>query len=247
VNPQGREPRKRPEIVCHRGANEYAPENTYASAQLCIDWGMAYVEVDVMTSKDGVLYLFHGPELEKTTDGTGHIFASMASELDRLDAGSWFSPEFAGERIPRLEPFLRWIKGQAKLFFDVKLADPERLIQLVRENGMEEECFFWFEFDWMARCFRLLAPDLTLKMNAKTVEDVIKAHEAYGADIIEIGLDRVSQELVDACRERGMRLMLIHGEKDADAFRRMLAWEPDLVNVDHADLFARVAAGDGAA
>jgi hypothetical protein len=33
------------EIVCHRGANEYAPENTYASAQLCIDWGMDYVEI----------------------------------------------------------------------------------------------------------------------------------------------------------------------------------------------------------
>ena len=45
------------EIVCHRGANEYAPENTYPAAQLCIDWGMDYVEIDVNTSKDGVMYV----------------------------------------------------------------------------------------------------------------------------------------------------------------------------------------------
>ncbi|MCB0067590.1 MAG: hypothetical protein KDD77_10585, partial [Caldilineaceae bacterium] len=45
------------EIVCHQGANEYAPPNTYAAAQICVDWGMDYVEIDVNTSKDGVLYV----------------------------------------------------------------------------------------------------------------------------------------------------------------------------------------------
>ena len=101
-------------IVCHRGANQYAPENTVASARLCIDWAMDYLEIDVSTSKDGVLYVFHGPELEKTTNGTGLIFDHTAAELDRLDAGRWFSPKFAGEHIPRLEPFQDEIElGQA--------------------------------------------------------------------------------------------------------------------------------------
>ena len=76
------------EIVCHRGANEYAPENTFAAAQKCIDWGMDYVEVDVNTSKDGVLYVFHGPELEKTTNGTSCITELTSKEIDALDAGS---------------------------------------------------------------------------------------------------------------------------------------------------------------
>jgi len=52
------------EIVCHRGANELAPENTYASSQICLDWGVHYVEIDVSTSADGVLYVIHGPGLE---------------------------------------------------------------------------------------------------------------------------------------------------------------------------------------
>ena len=125
------------EIVCHRGANEYAPENTFAAAQKCIDWGMDYVEVDVNTSKDGVLYVFHGPELEKTTNGIGSITELTSKEIDALDAGSWFSPEFDGERVPRLDAFLRWIKEKAKVFFDVKTEDPQPVIDLVYEIGLE--------------------------------------------------------------------------------------------------------------
>jgi hypothetical protein len=90
------------QIVCHRGANEYTPENTYASSQLCMDWGMDMIEIDVSCSHDGVLYLFHGPQLEKTTNGQGLIMERGSAEIDQLDARSRFSPDFAGERIPRL-------------------------------------------------------------------------------------------------------------------------------------------------
>lgn len=114
--PQG----KKIEIVCHKGANEYAPENTFAATQLCIDWGMDYVEIDVNASKDGVLYILHGPKVDKTTNGKGRITDLTFEEIDPLDAGSWFHPKYAGERVPRLEPFLRWIKGKSRVFLDVK-------------------------------------------------------------------------------------------------------------------------------
>jgi glycerophosphoryl diester phosphodiesterase len=229
------------EIVCHRGANEYAPENTYPAAQLCIDWGMDYVEIDVNTSKDGVMYIFHGPKLNRTTNGRGNIFDRTSDELDQLDAGSWFDRRYAGERIPRLEPFLRWIKGKAKVFLDIKLAPIEELVALIYDVGLQNDCFVWFELGQAARIFRELAPDVPLKVNAQTVAEVVEAHEVYRADIIEISLKKVNQELMDACRERGMKVMLLHGKKDPRAFKRMLSWQPDLVNVDHGDLFAQIA------
>jgi glycerophosphoryl diester phosphodiesterase len=95
------------EIVCHKGANEYAPENTIASTQLCIDWGMDYVEIDVSASKDGVLYLMHDPDVDRTTNGHGLLRDMLSEDIDCLDAGSWFDPSFTEERVPRLEPFLR--------------------------------------------------------------------------------------------------------------------------------------------
>ena len=135
-------PARAVETVCHRGANEKAPENTRAATQLCIDWGMDYVEIDVRTSKDGVMYILHDSTVNRTTNGTGRLRNLTSDEIDKLDAGSWFDAKFEGERVPRLEPYLRWVKGKIKVYFDVKDADLQRVIKLVYEVGLEKDCFF---------------------------------------------------------------------------------------------------------
>ena len=229
------------EIVCHKGANEYAPENTFAAAQLCVDWGMDYVEVDVSTSKDGVLYILHGPELDNTTNGKGRIADMTSQEIDKLDAGSWFDPKFAGEKVPRLDLFLRWIKGKAKVYMDVKAADHRQLIDLVYDVELENDCFFWSGDDNWTLKLRQMAPDLQLKINVSSVDDVIKVHETYGANIIEIGLDSMSQELMDACRQREIKTMIFHGKKEPEAFREVLRWGVDMINLDHGDVFKKIA------
>ncbi|MFC6656167.1 glycerophosphodiester phosphodiesterase family protein [Roseibium salinum] len=93
-------------IVCHRGACLSAPENTLASLAGAIDMGAEVVEFDVRPSRDGVLYVMHDATVDRTTDGTGRFADMTSDEIDTLDAGSWFSPEFAGERVPRLNTFL---------------------------------------------------------------------------------------------------------------------------------------------
>lgn len=229
------------EIVCHKGANEYAPENTYASSQLCVDWGMDYVEIDVNRSKDDIYFLFHGPELEKASNGRGQFADFTAEQIDQLDAGSWFAPKFAGERIPRLEPFLEWIKGKAKLFIDVKAGPPQPLIRIIYAHGFENDCFFWCGNDaWMRQC-RQLDANLALKVNVRNVADVIRAQQIYDAKIVEVDPENMSQSLLDACRQRGIKVMLFEKRKDPAAFRRVLEWGVDLVNLDHGDLFAQVA------
>jgi len=230
------------EIVCHKGANEYAPENTFAAAQLCLDWGVDYVEVDVWPSRDGVFYLLHDATVDRTTNGTGHIVALTSKEIDGLDAGSWFSPQFAGERVPRLEDFLRWIKGRAKVFLDVKFAHPQQLIDLLYETGMAHDCFLWSHSPRWMRLARELDPTLALKVNVASIADVVEAHERYHADIVEVRLDDMSQGLVEACCRRGIKVMVIQMENAPQAFREVLAWGADMVNLNHADTLLRVLA-----
>ncbi|HQY91110.1 glycerophosphodiester phosphodiesterase family protein [Caldilinea sp.] len=230
------------EIVCHRGANEYAPPNTLAAAQICVEWGMEYVEIDVNTSRDGVMYLFHGPELGFTTNGFGNFHEHDAWQIDRLDAGSWFDPRYRGEAVPRLDAFLRWIKGKTKVFFDVKRADLSALIALVTEMEMAQESFFWFGEAEQALAFRRLAPHLRLKVNANDADGVATAHDRFGANIIECGLNALDPPLVDACRQRNLKLMVLHKEKDPAAFREILRWDVDMINCDHGDVVAQVAA-----
>ncbi len=229
------------QIVCHRGANEFAPENTYASTQICLDWGMDIVEIDVNSSRDGVLYLFHGPQLERASNGRGLIMEHDAAEIDQLDAGSWFAPEFAGERIPRLAEFLPWVKGRAGLFLDVKFGDLDEVVRLIRATDLVEESFFWFQHAWMARCFRRIAPDLPLKINAATVDQIQVAQREFGAQIIEVDLANVTESLMNACRDREMQVMINYGGSDRERLQTMLAWRPDLVNVNYGDRVARLA------
>jgi len=232
---------RRTEIVCHKGANEYAPENTFAAARLCVDWGMDYVEIDVSTSRDGRMYLMHGPTVDRTTDGKGRIAELDSARIDALDAGSWFSPLFAGERVPRLDDFLSWIRGKARVFLDVKEAEHGPLIDTIRGNGMERDVFFWSSDSAWALELRRLAPDLRIKVNVGSVADLHEAAGLYRADIVEADLSRVTEGLRAAARAMGISFMIMAPDKDEEAFRRVLAWDADMVNCNHGDVFQRVA------
>ncbi|MCK4517052.1 MAG: glycerophosphodiester phosphodiesterase family protein [Spirochaetaceae bacterium] len=225
------------EIVCHKGANQYAPENTFAAAQRCIEWGVDYVEIDVWTSRDGVFYLMHDATVDRTTNRSGHLLALRSDEIDKLDAGSWFGPQFASERVPRLEEFLRWIKGKARVFIDVKFAHPQNLIDLLHATEMEDACFLWSGSDWMMQLFRALDPSVALMINVRSADEVVEAADRYQAQIVGVELGDMRRELVDACRARGIKIMVTQFERDTEAFRQIIRWEVDMVNLDHADAF----------
>lgn len=228
------------EVVSHRGANGLAPENTFASAQACLDLGVDVIEVDVWTSRDNVFYIMHDPTVDRTTNGTGHLLAMTSAEIDQLDAGSWFDPRFAGERVPRLEDFLQWVKGKAKVFFDVKFAHPQHLIDLIERTGMADDCFLWSgSKGWMLLCHQL-APALPLKVNVGRPEDVIQAHKELGARIVEVSPKNLSDELLTICHQLGIRVMAYPSENTAATFRSLLQWDIDLINLDRPDLFLEV-------
>lgn len=92
--------------IGHRGASGYCPENTMASYHKAIEMGVDVLEVDIHLSKDGVLVVHHDPTLERTTNGKGNLKDYTAAELLKLDAGSWFHPDFKNERIPLLSEVL---------------------------------------------------------------------------------------------------------------------------------------------
>lgn len=227
------------EVVCHRGANQYAPENTYASAQYCLDWGVEWLEIDVNSSRDGVMYVFHGPDLSRTTNGNGKLYDLESGAVDRLDCGGWFDPRFAGERIPRLEEFLRWIDHRCRIFFDVKYADLERLVDLVRRLDMEDECFFWFGREKFAKMFREVTTTLPLKINVRSPEDVVAARAVHGANIVELSLGNMSARMAEICDANDIRTMILHNREEPEAFKEILAWGVDMANVDHGDVFLR--------
>lgn len=228
------------EIVAHRGANHLAPENTRAAAQACIDLGVEYVEVDVRASLDGVFYIMHDSEVDRTTDGTGPLAQMNAADIDALDAGSWFSPEFKDERVPRLKEYLEWIKGKSKVYFDVKGGDMEKLVALIHEIGFEKDCFFWFGDKKMQNTFRTHGKELKLKINAYTPRAVERAVKFYDADIVEMPLASLTPEYIQTCRDNKVRIMVYEKEDTEEIYRQILASEADMVNLDKPELFVKL-------
>jgi glycerophosphoryl diester phosphodiesterase len=126
-------------LVAHRGASAYAPEHTLAAYRLAIAQGADYVEQDLAVTKDGVLICLHDASLERTTN-VEELFPDRSTtialegktrkawvandftlaEIKRLDAGSWFDPKFAGEKVPTFDEAIAAIRGKAGVFPELK-------------------------------------------------------------------------------------------------------------------------------
>ena len=99
-------------IYGHRGASKYAPENTFSSYVKAVEMGADGIEIDVHKSKDGYLIVCHDEKVDRTTNGKGFIKDLSLKEIKSLDAGSWFSDKYIGERIPLLEEVLEFVKKE---------------------------------------------------------------------------------------------------------------------------------------
>ncbi|WP_203230961.1 glycerophosphodiester phosphodiesterase [Nocardioides caldifontis] len=105
--------------IAHRGASWHAPENTLAAVRAAVALGVDLVEVDLQRTRDGALVLMHDVTLARTTDvrarhsrrAPWRVADLTLEELRRLDAGSWFSRRYAGERVPTLAELLDTLRG----------------------------------------------------------------------------------------------------------------------------------------
>jgi glycerophosphoryl diester phosphodiesterase len=97
-----------PRRAAHRGGGKLAPENTLAAMRAGYAFGYRMVEFDVKLSADGVPFLLHDETLDRTTDARGRADALSWAELSRVDAGSWHSPQYAGEMLPTLSAIAHW-------------------------------------------------------------------------------------------------------------------------------------------
>lgn len=108
------------EVIAHRGSAGYAPENTAAAFELAIEMKADLLELDLNRSKDNELIVIHDDTLDRTTNGRGFVASYTLEELRQLDAGSWFSKKFAGERLMTFGELLDLSYGRVGLLIEIK-------------------------------------------------------------------------------------------------------------------------------
>lgn len=96
--------------IAHRGAGKLAPENTLAAFRVGASHGWRAFECDVKLSADGVPFLLHDTQLDRTTPERGVAGERPWAELSRIDAGGWHTRAFAGEPLPSLDAVARYVQ-----------------------------------------------------------------------------------------------------------------------------------------
>lgn len=89
-------------IFAHRGIPTLAPENTMASFNEVINYGIDWLETDLSITKDEQVFIIHDDKLNRTTNRTGSIETLDSSDVKNADAGYWFAEKYRGEKIPTL-------------------------------------------------------------------------------------------------------------------------------------------------
>ncbi len=207
-------------VSAHRGASGYAPENTLVAFRLAQELGADMVEFDVHLTADDQLVVIHDDTLERTTTGRGYVRDQTWDEISRLDAGAWYGPEFAGERVPLLDEALAWA-GDAGMPLSIELKRPNealnrepypdlaaRVIERVQAHGLADRVLLFSDDHALVRTTRQLAPNIGTSIVlglATFIDPVARAHEA-GADGLAVYWRYASRRMVDACHAAGIHV-----------------------------------------
>ena len=236
------------EVIAHRGASAYAPENTIPAFEKAFEFGVVDVELDIQLSQDDQVILFHDTELARKTGHPGRVRDHDAAVLLEMEIGTWFDrthPEvdenFAGTRLNTLAALFE--KFGKRFFYHVELKSNDvelarfALTQIDAYGLRGHVRFTSFLFEQVERV-HALAPDIPagllvrdaarLRREAGGAEDAlliplqkraVDLAKSSGFDQVAFASEDLSPELVRYAAEVGLEIRAWRIRSDEDMHR----------------------------
>ena len=203
--------------IAHRGFSGIAPENTMAAFQKALEVGVDGVELDVHGTLDRQVVSIHDSTLNRTTNRSGNVNQLTLNQIREADAGSWFSPQFAGEKIPTLAEALDLIGQSAVAVVEIKdTTIVERVVEIIHQANASDHVVV-ISFDKSAlKQIRQLDPriptgflvgsnDETNSMKDPAIE-LVKQVSTIGAGTLNVQESMVLPTFARQIRKRGINL-----------------------------------------
>jgi glycerophosphoryl diester phosphodiesterase len=207
-----------PVVVAHRGSSVDHPENTVAAFRAAHALGIVMQEFDVRELRDGTFVCVHDETFDRTTDaavvlGPGALVAEATRrEVERLDTGAWFSPRFAGERIPTLDQAVAAIGADRIPMIERKAGDADRFVAALERRAALDACLVQaFDWTWLAEV-RRRSPSTPLALLGPTPAcarpdaHAVDAARRLGAGMLHWSVDAIDAECVRLARHAGLLL-----------------------------------------
>ncbi|HEY3298025.1 MAG TPA: glycerophosphodiester phosphodiesterase family protein [Armatimonadota bacterium] len=235
-------------VIAHRGFSTEAPENTLAAFRRALELKIDMIECDVRLSKDGRLMVIHDETVDRTTNGTGAVSQMTFDQLRGLDAGSWFGPEFACEKIPTLDEALDAVKNEAALMVEIKEAGQEdHAVTIIRGRGMSAETVITSFHDSVG--FRLPELDETITFSLLYASDTKLGENesvhlagdaaAVNATILAVNYRAITAATVKAAHAGNMQI-LAWTVDDPEEMGRMAEMGVDIITSNKPDILIHV-------
>lgn len=210
-------------VIGHRGAAGTHPENTLGSIEAAITAGADWVEIDIRRV-DGELIVLHDEQLERTTNGSGSVYAMPLGELRQLDAGK-------GERIPLLAEVLDRIAARCGLNIEIKQADVAPELSALLTHVLHAQPA-WRGKIMVSSFLREPMREFAILKPAGVELAALSDHEAdtarafaleIGAGALNVSLAELSGPVVTTAHECGLRLLVytVNARRDIERCHRL--------------------------
>jgi glycerophosphoryl diester phosphodiesterase len=224
---------KRTEIMAHRGASNVAPENTIAAVHAAIESGAHWVEIDVQETADGAIVVIHDSDLKKIGGVALVVAGSTLQELQQVDIGSWFGPEFADQRVPELSQVLELCKGRIGVNIELKYYGREkqlekRVAEIVDAAGMADQVIAMSLNIRGIREMRRLRPDWTLGLLSSVAMGNLAELDV---DFLALNGRAASRHMIRQAHDRGKKIM-VWTVNDAVGMVTMISRGADVIITD---------------
>lgn len=209
-------------ITAHRGDSANAPENTMAAFELAWENQADIIEIDVRQTGDGEYVIIHDENLRRTTGVNRKVQTVDYEYIRSLDAGSKFSDEYEGEKIPTLREVLEFaVENDVVLNIELKPAKSQKgytegVLELVEE------------YDYLDNVM-IASSDYNIIKAVKEYDEDIKTiyimslflgrlDDMDCADVISVKFRYLNADLVSKAHSRGMEVYAwtVNDEKDVN-------------------------------
>jgi glycerophosphoryl diester phosphodiesterase len=232
--------RKTDDIInlAHRGASAYAPENTFAAFYKAVELRADGIELDLRSTKDGNIVIFHDLDISRTTDGRGKVRNYTLEELQEFDAGSWFSDTYKGERIAEFESFLFHF-ARRDLHFAIELKDDglqERLSFLISKYKIQDRTTISsFNIRNLIKAMEVLDGVSYAWMVRRYNMNIVRKAKEAGVDQVCPPASIVNGNVIKSLRDNGFEHVRVWKVKDTSLMKKMIELGVNSMTVDWPD------------
>jgi len=203
-------------MASHRGTSKSwsLPENSLSGLNKLIQDGYKVAEIDIASTRDGVLFTYHDGVWEEGSTGKGAIAATHSAELEKILLKTR-GGRITSERPPRLSDMLALAKDRIYLEIDFKSsAKYEPVLKAIRQADMADQVVLIAYSDGQAKKLSRLAPDMLLS---------VPPSSARPENLVWFGADAVGDPQVKTVRNMGADIIgRVWKRRDARQFGTML-------------------------